>query len=288
MASNVVALAGPSRAALIASSSSSRLMHPLSSSDFPSSSSRRFFSASTRSLDPADRKDKSHYQTLGISPSASRMEVKAAYFRLSKRYHPDVRKAAEGDESAEAKATERFHEVSSAYKVLSDDRQRRAYDRTLSSSPSSSILRHGSHTPGSSYSHAYTYEMHAHRRRGATHAWEGGPRGYTGRTHPQYTHPQYSHAHGSHATGTSSGRPYDPTSPFQSSTASSSTQSSSPSGTSASRRDDRLTGRQARVEEERAEHDRIIRESNLSRFLRAVGIVLVVSWVGGLGRSLGG
>lgn len=83
-----------------------------------------------------------HYDTLGIPHSASRMEIKAAYFRLSKRYHPDVRRGArsnaEGGRSegkavgmeqqrekdAEKKDTERFHEVSAAYRVLSDDRQR--------------------------------------------------------------------------------------------------------------------------------------------------------------------
>ena len=88
-------------------------------------------------------REKTHYETLGIQPSASRMEIKAAYFRLSKRYHPDVRWSQsqnhgesdtgggdvgigemKKDEEAEKRATERFHEVSKAYQVLSDDRQR--------------------------------------------------------------------------------------------------------------------------------------------------------------------
>lgn len=72
---------------------------------------------------------KTHYETLNIPHNASRAEVKGAYFRLSKLYHPDLRRQrqeAEGGLAAEAEkeATENFHAVSEAYKVLGDDRER--------------------------------------------------------------------------------------------------------------------------------------------------------------------
>ena len=122
--------------------------------------------------------------------------------------------------------------------------------------------------------------MHTRRRRGATYAWEvgasTGPRGYTGRTQ----HPGHTHTHTNAHTSTAAGGHYDPTSnpssyPFS--------QSSTSTGTG--RREDRLTGRQMRAEEERMAHDRLMRESNVGRFFRALGIVLLVSWIGGFGMK---
>jgi curved DNA-binding protein len=64
--------------------------------------------------------DKDHYKTLGVARGASQQEIKRAYRRLARRYHPDV--------SSEAGAEERFKEVSEAYEVLSDTKKRSAYD----------------------------------------------------------------------------------------------------------------------------------------------------------------
>ena len=64
---------------------------------------------------------KDYYQILGVSPDASQQEIKQAYRKLARQYHPDVNP---GDESAE----ERFKEISEAYQVLSDPEQRRKYD----------------------------------------------------------------------------------------------------------------------------------------------------------------
>ncbi|OMO54366.1 hypothetical protein CCACVL1_27844 [Corchorus capsularis] len=62
-----------------------------------------------------------YYSTLGIPKSASSKEIKAAYRKLARQYHPDVNK--------EPGATEKFKEISAAYEVLSDDKKRALYDQ---------------------------------------------------------------------------------------------------------------------------------------------------------------
>lgn len=64
---------------------------------------------------------KDYYQILGVPRGSSEDEIKKAYRRLAKQYHPDVNK---GDKQAE----ERFKEISEAYNVLSDPDQRKKYD----------------------------------------------------------------------------------------------------------------------------------------------------------------
>ncbi|MBR8828350.1 MAG: molecular chaperone DnaJ [Gomphosphaeria aponina SAG 52.96 = DSM 107014] len=62
-----------------------------------------------------------YYEILGISRSASKEEIKGAYRRLARKYHPDVNK--------EAGAEERFKEINRAYEVLSEPETRARYDR---------------------------------------------------------------------------------------------------------------------------------------------------------------
>lgn len=64
----------------------------------------------------------SHYDTLGVPRTATEDEIKAAYRRLSRKYHPDV--------SVEPDANERFQEISVAYAVLMDAASRARYDET--------------------------------------------------------------------------------------------------------------------------------------------------------------
>jgi len=63
---------------------------------------------------------KSLYETLGISDNASESEIKKAYRKLARQYHPDVNK--------EASAEEKFKEINAAYEVLSDKDKKAQYD----------------------------------------------------------------------------------------------------------------------------------------------------------------
>ena len=65
--------------------------------------------------------EKSLYETLGVSQGASSEEIKKAYRRLARKYHPDINK----DEGAE----EKFKEINAAYEILSDEQKRAQYDR---------------------------------------------------------------------------------------------------------------------------------------------------------------
>lgn len=70
--------------------------------------------------------EKDYYAALGVPKDASAADIKKAYRKLARRYHPDANKGA-------AKAEERFKEISEAYDVLSDETRRKEYDeaRTL-------------------------------------------------------------------------------------------------------------------------------------------------------------
>ena len=101
------------------------------------------------------------YDVLGVTPRASSKHIKAAYFRLSKKYHPDRQS---GD-------AVKFQQISAAYEVLGNRQKRRTYDTSR---------QHGHHGE-----HA-----HHHRHGGARHGPEfhapraGDPRAapHTGRS----------------------------------------------------------------------------------------------------------
>ena len=64
---------------------------------------------------------KDYYQILGVSRNASAEEIKRAYRKLARKYHPDV--------SKEPNAEEKFKEIAEAYEVLKDPEKRKAYDQ---------------------------------------------------------------------------------------------------------------------------------------------------------------
>ena len=64
---------------------------------------------------------KSLYDTLDVAQDASADEIKKAYRRLARKYHPDVNK--------DAGAEDKFKEINAAYEILSDEQKRRQYDQ---------------------------------------------------------------------------------------------------------------------------------------------------------------
>ena len=64
---------------------------------------------------------KDYYKTLGLPRSAAQNEIKKAYRKLARKYHPDV--------SKETRAEEKFKDVGEAYEVLKDPEKKAAYDQ---------------------------------------------------------------------------------------------------------------------------------------------------------------
>lgn len=93
---------------------------------------------------------KNFYEILGVPRTASDLEIKSAYHRLARRYHPDKAETPEQSQAMEAE----FARISTAYNTLKDKDKRLGYDKTLAtqqaSSSSSSGQMPAAPPPGSS------------------------------------------------------------------------------------------------------------------------------------------
>ncbi|MGQ0831086.1 MAG: molecular chaperone DnaJ [Microthrixaceae bacterium] len=85
--------------------------------------------------------DKDYYRVLGVSDTATAKEIKSAYRKLSRQYHPD---ANAGDDAAE----ERFKEISAAYDVVGDAAKRKEYDEVRRLGPAAAGFPGGGAGPG--------------------------------------------------------------------------------------------------------------------------------------------
>ena len=70
-----------------------------------------------------------YYEILEVSKDANQDEIKKAYKKLAKKFHPDINK--------ESGAEEKFKKINEAYEVLSDETKRKEYDQKLNSSNNS-------------------------------------------------------------------------------------------------------------------------------------------------------
>jgi curved DNA-binding protein CbpA len=89
--------------------------------------------------------NKDYYKILGLTPEASNKDIKNAYLKCVKKYHPDLN---------EGKTTEIFKEISNSFKILSDDELKRYYD--------SNILK-----SSSSYDNNYNYSTYEEKKKKA-------------------------------------------------------------------------------------------------------------------------
>lgn len=70
---------------------------------------------------PPNAQEKDYYAVMGVQPSASAHDIKMAYRRLARKYHPDLNK--------EANAEQNFKDLGEAYEVLKDSEKRKLYDQ---------------------------------------------------------------------------------------------------------------------------------------------------------------
>lgn len=103
-----------------------------------------------------------YYRVLGVEPQAETKEIKRAYRRLAKEFHPDVNRH-------DPHAEELFQRIAEAYSVLSDKEERAYYDMQLRA-------QSVSHVPHNPYSHVPQGQVFTTNT--TTHSWEAYLRGF--------------------------------------------------------------------------------------------------------------
>ncbi len=88
--------------------------------------------------------EKDYYRVLGVSDTSTQKDIKSAYRKLSRQYHPDTNS---GDKAAE----ERFKEVSAAYDVVGDPEKRKEYDEVRRLGPAGGMFGGGGAGPAGGF-----------------------------------------------------------------------------------------------------------------------------------------
>lgn len=109
---------------------------------------------------------KNHYDTLQLNHRADKKTIKAQYYRLSKKYHPDLN-------PNDKEAHEKFLEVNEAYAVLGNEASKRKYDNELSPSAGGGNY---SRSGGGNYAHAWQFKRRTPRATGSASAKEQAER----------------------------------------------------------------------------------------------------------------
>ncbi|HTW94575.1 MAG TPA: J domain-containing protein [Tepidisphaeraceae bacterium] len=107
---------------------------------------------------------KDFYDILGVKPSATTDEIRTAYRKLARKYHPDATKN-------DPKSTERFKEVQEAYDVLSDDTKRKNYDQFGNAAGPAGFGGAGAGAAGADPFEAFRRSA----GNGGSRTWQGGP-----------------------------------------------------------------------------------------------------------------
>lgn len=102
---------------------------------------------------------KTHYDALGINSNATAKEVKTAFYKLSKKHHPDMN-------PDDTNASHKFTTISNAYDILSDPVKRRDYDSEL-------LSRTSSNDPYVTYDRTSAYAQRARAHRPSS--WKAPP-----------------------------------------------------------------------------------------------------------------